>query len=271
MAAPNSKATLKEYIKRALGAPVLEINVDDDQFDDRIDQALQYFHQYHYDGSIKMYLKHQITDSKITNMKSDESFTESAAGTHAYTDEQFKQQQNYIVLPDFVMAVMNIFPFNDKHNLNMFDLRYQLRLNDLYDLTATNVLYYEMVQQHIRLLDNILVGRQPVRFNQHQNRLYLDMDVDMINSNEFLIIECYRKLDPNDFTDIYNDMWLKKYATALLKRQWGQNLLKFQGVKLPGGIELNGRQIYDDAEKELDKIREVMSSTYELPPLDFIG
>ena len=188
MASPNSKATLKEYIKRALGAPVLEINVDDDQFDDRIDEALQYFHQYHYEGSVKMYLNHKITDSKITTMKSDESFTETAAGNHAYTDEQFKQQQNYVVLPDFVMAVMNIFPFNDKHNLNMFDLRYQLRLNDLYDLTATNVLYYEMVQQHIRLLDNILVGRQPIRFNQHQNRLYLDMDVDMINNNEFIII-----------------------------------------------------------------------------------
>ena len=157
MATPNSKATFKEYIKRALGAPVLEINVDDDQMDDRIDEALQYFHQYHYDGSIKMYLKHKITDTKITGMKSNEDFTESAAGTHAYTDETFKQQQNYIVLPDFVLAVMNIFPFNDKHNLNMFDLRYQLRLNDLYDLTATNVLYYEMVQQHIRLLDNILV------------------------------------------------------------------------------------------------------------------
>ena len=140
MAAPNSKATLKEYIKRALGAPVLEINIDDDQFDDRIDQALQYFHQYHYDGSVKMYLKHQITDSKITGMKADESFTENASGNHAYNNEAFKQQNNYIVLPDFVMAVMNIFPFNDKHNLNMFDLRYQLRLNDIYYLTATNIL-----------------------------------------------------------------------------------------------------------------------------------
>ena len=159
MAAPNSKTSLKEYIKRKLGAPVLEINVDDDQFDDRIEEALQYFHNYHYDGSIKTYLKHQITDAKKTSMKSDESFTENAAGTHAYDNEVVKHQQNYIVLPEFVMAVMNIFPFNDKNNLNMFDLRYQLRLNDLYDLTATNVLYYEQVQQHIRLLDNILVGR----------------------------------------------------------------------------------------------------------------
>jgi hypothetical protein len=271
MATPNSKATFKEYIKRALGAPVLEINVDDDQMDDRIDEALQYFHQYHYDGSMKMYLKHKVTDTKITGMKSNEDFTESSAGTHAYNDETFKQQQNYIVLPDFVMAVMNIFPFNDKHNLNMFDLRYQLRLNDLYDLTATNVLYYEMVQQHIRLLDNILVGRQPIRFNQHQNRLYLDMDVDMINSNEFLIIECYRKLDPNDFTDIYNDMWLKKYATALCKYQWGENLSKFQGIQLPGGVTLDGQQLKQEAQEEIQRLEEESRLNHDMLPMDMIG
>ena len=271
MATPNSKATFKEYIKRALGAPVLEINVDDDQMDDRIDEALQYFHQYHYDGSMKMYLKHKVTDTKITGMKSNEDFTESSAGTHAYTDETFKQQQNYIVLPDFVMAVMNIFPFNDKHNLNMFDLRYQLRLNDLYDLTATNVLYYEQVQQHIRLLDNILVGRQPVRYNQHMNRLYLDMDVDMINSNEFLIIECYRKLDPNDFTDIYNDMWLKKYATAKVKYQWGVNLSKFQGIALPGVVTLDGQQLKQEAQEEIQRLEEESRLNHDMLPMDMIG
>ena len=139
MAEPNSKAGLKEYIKRKLGAPVLEINVDDDQFDDRIDEGLQYFREYHYDGSIKMYLKHQLTADKLTAMRGDENFTENAAGTHAYTDETFKQQNNYIVLPEYVLSVINIFPFNDKHNLNMFDLRYQLRLNDIYDLTSTNI------------------------------------------------------------------------------------------------------------------------------------
>ena len=204
-------------------------------------------------------------------MKSDESFTESAAGTHAYTDEQFKQQQNYIVLPDFVMAVMNIFPFNDKHNLNMFDLRYQLRLNDLYDLTATNVLYYEMVQQHIRLLDNILVGRQPIRFNQHMNRLYLDMDVDMINANEFLIIECYRKLDPTTFTDINNDIFLKRYVTALFKKQWGANLSKFNGVAMLGGVTLNGQQIYTEALSDLEKLETEIRTTYELNPALMMG
>ena len=266
MAAPNSKATLKEYIKRALGAPVLEINIDDDQFDDRIDQALQYFHQYHYDGSVKMYLKHQITDSKITGMKADESFTENAAGNHAYNAEAFKQQNNYIVLPDFVMAVMNIFPFNDKHNLNMFDLRYQLRLNDLYDLTATNVLYYEMVQQHIRLLDNILVGRQPIRFNQHMNRLYLDMDFqNAIDADQFLIIECYRKVDPETYTDIYDDIYLKRYVTALIKRQWGANLSKFNGVAMLGGVTMNGETIYSQAQEEITRLEEQIQLAFETP------
>ena len=218
MATPNSKATLKEYIKRKLGAPVLEINVDDDQFDDRIDEAVQYFQEYHYDGSIRVYLKHQLTSDNLVTMRSDETFKETSAGTHAYTDQQVKQQQNYIVLPEFVLAVNRIFPFTDKHNLNMFDLRYQLRLNDLYDLSATNILYYNMVQEHISLLDNILVGQVPIRYKQHMNRLYLDADIEALNANEFLIIECHRKIDPNDFTDIYNDMWLKRYSTVIIEK-----------------------------------------------------
>ena len=271
MAAPNSKDTLKEYIKRKLGAPVLEINVDDDQFDDRIDEALQYFHNYHYDGTVKMYLKHQMTNTKKTALKTDEDFVENASGTHAYTDEAFKQQQNYIVLPEFVMSVLNIFPFNDKHNLNMFDLRYQLRLNDLYDLTATNVLYYEQVQQHIQLLDNILVGRTPIRYNQHMNRLYLDMDFAAIEDNEFLIIECYRKVDPNDFTDIYNDMWLKKYATNKVKYQWAENLSKFSGVALPGGVTLDAERMKQEAQDEITRLEEESRLNFDMMPLDLMG
>jgi hypothetical protein len=271
MAEPNSKSALKEYIKRKLGAPVLEINVDDDQFDDRIDEALQYFREYHYDGSIKMYLKHQLTSSEISTMRTDETFTESSAGTHAYTDQQFKQQQNYIVLPEYVLSVINIFPFNDKHNLNMFDLRYQLRLNDIYDLTATNILYYEMVQQNLSLIDKILVGRTPVRYNTHMNRLYLDMDMESVNENEYIIIECYRKIDPTDFTDIYNDMWLKKYATALVKYQWGENLSKFQGIALPGGVTLDGSQMKSEAQEEITKLEEESRLNYEMPVMDMMG
>ena len=271
MAEPNSKASLKEYIKRKLGAPVLEINVDDDQLDDRVDEALQYFYNYHYDGTIKVYLKHQLSSAQLTEMKEDESFTESAAGTHDYDDQVVKQQKNYIVLPDFVTAVLNIFPFHDKNNLNMFDLRYQLRLNDLYDLTSTNILYYEMVQQHISLLDRMLVGRQPIRFNQHMNRLYLDMDIDTMNADEHIIVECYRKIDPENFTDVYNDMWLKKYATALVKYQWGENLSKFSGVQLPGGVELDASAMKQEAQEEILRLEEESRLNQEFPVMDMIG
>lgn len=271
MSEPNSKASLKEYIKRRLGAPVLEINVDDDQFDDRIDEALQYFREYHYDGSIRTYLKHQITNDKRTTFKTDETFTENTAGSHVYTDEQVKHQNNYIVLPEFVLSVIQVFPFNDKHNLNMFDLRYQLRLNDIYDLTATNILYYEQIQQHISMLDQILVGQTPIRYNTHMNRLYLDMDIDNVSAGEYLLIECYRKLDPTDFTDIYNDMWLKRYATALVKYQWGENLSKFSGIALPGGVTLDAQQMKDEAKEEITRLEEESRLNYEMPVLDMIG
>ena len=205
-------------------------------------------------------------------MKSDESFTETAAGNHAYTDEAFKQQQNYVILPDFVLAVMNIFPFNDKHNLNMFDLRYQLRLNDVYDLTSTSVLYYEMVQQHLGMLDQILVGSPFMRHSKHGNRLYIDMDwTNNIAAGEYILIEAIRKQDPTTYTDIYNDLWLKRYATAKMKLQWGQNLIKFDGIQLPGGITLNGRQLVDDAKEEITQLEEELKLGYELPVMDIIG
>ena len=269
MAVPNSKSTLKEYCLRALGKPVIEINVDDDQVDDRIDEALQYFYNYHYDGTIKCYLKHQMTANKKTQMKSDESFTESAAGTHAYTDEQFKQQQNYIVLPEFVMAVMNIFPFNDKSALNMWDIRYQLRLNDLYSMNATNMLHYEMVQQQIQTMNHILIGRTPINYNQHQNRLYLHMDSNFVHEGEYIVIECYRVIDPDTYTDVYNDYFLKRYATALIKRQWGSNLIKFEGMVMPGGVTFNGRQMFDDANEEILKLEEEARLNWE-EPVDFM-
>ena len=271
MAKPNSKATFKEYIKRRLGAPVLEINVDDDQFDDRIDEAMQYFQEYHYDGSIKTYLKHQLTSSNLTQMKTNTSITSNPAETHDYSNTAFKEQQNYIVLPEFVLAVMNIFPFNDKHNMNMFDLRYQMRLNDIYDLTSTNILNYSMVQQHISMLDDLLVGQTPIRYNTHQNRLYLDMDTSNISADEFIIVECYRKIDPTDMTDIYNDMWLKKYATALVKYQWGENLSKFSGVALPGGVTLDATQMKTEAQEEITRLEEESRLNFDMMPIDLMG
>lgn len=271
MSEPNSKASLKEYIKRRLGAPVLEINVDDDQLDDRVDEALQYFREYHYDGSIKCYLKHQLSSAEITTLKSDETITENAAGPQVHTDQQYKIQQNYITLPESVLSVINIFPFNDKHNLNMFDLRYQLRLNDIWDLTSTNILYYEMVQQNISLLDKILVGQTPINYSAHQNRLYLHMDWDSVKDGEYIIVECYRKIDPNDFTDIYNDMWLKRYATALVKYQWAENLSKFSGIQLPGGVELDAGQMKTEAQEEITRLEEESRLNHEMPVMDLMG
>lgn len=271
MAKPNSKASFKEYIKRRLGAPVLEINVDDDQFDDRIDEAMQYFQEYHYDGSIKTYLKHELTSDNLTQMKTNTSMVSNPAGTHDYSNTAFKEQQNYIVLPEFILAVMNIFPFNDKHNLNMFDLRYQMRLNDIYDLTSTNILNYSMVQQHISMLDDLLVGQTPIRYNTHQNRLYLDMDTANVTAGEFIIIECYRKLDPADMTDVYNDMWLKKYATALVKYQWGENLSKFSGVALPGGVTLDATQMKTEAQEEITRLEEESRLNFDMMPIDLMG
>ena len=271
MSEPNSKATFKEYVKRKLGAPVLEINVDDDQLDARIDEALQYFREYHYDGSMKCYLKHQITEAEKTTFLTNETHTETVAGTHVFNGQEVLEQQNYIVMPEFVLSVVNVFPFNDKHNLNMFDLRYQLRLNDIYDLTATNILYYEMVQQQISMMDQILVGRPPLRYSMHTNRLYIDMDFGSINNNEYILLECYRMIDPSDMTDIYNDMWLKRYATALVKFQWGENLSKFTGVQLPGGVELNAENMKTEAREEIQRLEEESRLNYELPVLDMIG
>ena len=271
MSEPNSKSTFKEYVKRKLGAPVLEINVDDDQLDDRIDEALQYFREYHYDGSIKCYLKHKITEAEKTTFLTNETHTEDVAGTHAFSGQTVLEQQNYIVMPEFVLSVVNIFPFNDKHNLNMFDLRYQLRLNDIYDLTSTNILYYEMVQQHIQMMDQILVGRAPLRYSMHSNRLYMDMDFGSINNNEYILLECYRMIDPTDMTDVYNDMWLKRYAAALVKYQWGENLSKFSGVQLPGGVELNAENMKTEAKEEIQRLEEESRLNYELPVLDMIG
>ena len=271
MAKPNSKATFKEYIKRKLGAPVLEINVDDDQFDDRIDEAVQYFQEYHYDGSIRCYLKHQLTQTHLDAMRTDETFTESVAGTHDYNDMQVKQQKNYIILPEFVLAVNKIFPFNDRHNLNMFDLRYQLRLNDLYDLTSTSVLYYAQVQSHLSMLNDILVGQIPIRYNMHSNRLYMDYSASKLSAGEYIVIECYRKLDPATNTDVYNDIFLKRYVTALFKRQWGANLSKFGGVQMIGGVTLNGQEIFSQALQDIDKLEQEIRSSYELNPAMMIG
>jgi len=280
MAQPSSRADLINYCKRQLGAPVLEINIADEQVEDIIDDALQYFHERHFDGVIQTYLKYKITqDDKDRGQGRGGNnpigiVTTTATSTVGLsTTFSYEENSNYIQVPPSVIGINKIFKYDGPQTStnNMFSVKYQMFLNDMYYFGSTEILTYAMTKRYLEDLDFILNNDKQIRFNQRQNRLYLDIDFGDVAVDDYLIIDCYRLIDPNDFTRVYNDAFLKKYATALMKKQWGQNLIKFQGVKLPGGIELNGRQIYDDAQKDLEMIKEQMSNTYELPPLDFIG
>ena len=265
MAIPSSKATLKTYCLRALGFGVIDINVSDDQVDDRLDEALQYFAQYHYDGIEKMYLKYQVTADDITRAATNTTTTATDSVDNTIT-ASFGEGNGFIPMPQAVVSVVNIFPFSDKTTNNMFDIRYQLRLNDLYDFSSTSIIHYEMTMKHLDFLEHLLVGEKPLRFNQHQNRLYIDMDwSNDIETGEFLIIECYRKLDPDSFTDIYDDIYLKRYATALIKRQWGANLSKFSGVAMLGGVTMNGETIFSQAQEEIQRLEEQIQLSFETP------
>ena len=300
MAIPNTRTTLKEYCLRNLGKPVIDINVDDDQVEDRIDEALQYFAQYHSDGIERMYLKYKVTADDVTRLTTNKSYNVDEKGTVAENIEledgtltsgdtsgdikgedggailtedstlvrtTYEENQNYLVIPDAIISVVNIFPLSDRANLNMFDVRYQLRLNDLYDFSSTSIVHYEMTMKHLDFLDHILVGEKPIRFNQLSNRLYIDQDwTNDITADEYLIIECYRKLDPNDHTDIFDDLYLKRYATTLIKRQWGQNLSKFSGTAMLGGVTLNGPELFSTALSEQEKLEEEIRLNYEEPP-----
>ena len=265
MAIPSSKATLKTYCLRALGFGVIDINVSDDQVDDRLDEALQYFAQYHYDGIEKMYLKYQVTADDITRAATNTTTTATDSVDNTIT-ASFGEGNGFIPMPQAVVSVVNIFPFSDKTTNNMFDIRYQLRLNDLYDFSSTSIIHYEMTMKHLDFLEHLLVGEKPLRFNQHQNRLYIDMDwSNDIETGEFLIIECYRKIDPDSFTDIYDDIYLKRYATALIKRQWGANLSKFSGVAMLGGVTMNGETIFSQAQEEIQRLEEQIQLSFETP------
>jgi len=265
MAEPASRENLKQYALRALVKPVIEINVDDDQLEDRIDEALQYFSQYHYDGVEKMYLKHLITTAEVTRARANDTATATDKIDSTVTAD-WLEGNNWIpiVMPESVISVINMFPISDRANLNMFDVRYQLRLNDLYDFSSTSVINYDVVLRHLDFLDHILVGEKPLRFNQLDNRLYVDMDWDNdLQVGEFMVIECYRKMDPNVYTDVYNDIFLKRYVTALFKKQWGSNLSKFDGVAMLGGVTLNGKEIYSQALTDIDTLEIKLRSTYE--------
>src|SRR6056300_1908025 len=280
MAKPSTRQELIDYCLRRLGAPVLEINVDDEQIDDLVDDAIQYYNERHFDGVERMYLKYEITQDDIDRGKAKNTNgvgivtttgTSSIPG-YGSTTFNFYENSNYIQVPDSVIGIEKVWKFDTSTiSGGMFSIKYQLFLNDLYYFNSVELLQYAMVKSYLEDIDFLLTTDKQVRFNKRQNRLYLDIDWGAQNAGDYLILDCYRILDPNTFTGVYNDSFLKLYLTSLIKRQWGQNLIKFNGVKLPGGIELNGRQIYEDAQRELEDIKQRMSMEYELPPIDLIG
>lgn len=246
MASPTTRSEFKEYCLRKLGKPVIEINVDDDQVEDRIDEALKYYWDYHFDGTERIYYKHEITANNVVD--------------------------KYITLPENVIGAVRIFNIGDPMvTNNLFDIRYQIALNDLYTLTSVSMIPYYMMFQHIQLLEQLLVGQQPIRYNRHTDKLYVDMDWNKVNVGNFLIVEAYQVLDPDTYTDAWSDRWLSRYATALIKKQWGSNLTKFSGLQLPGGVQFNGDKIYNDAVEEIEKMERDMATSYSLPAFDMIG
>ena len=246
MAFPDTRTAFKDNCLRRLGAPVIEINVSDEQVDDRVDEALTYYWDYHFDGTEKQYYKHQITNQNKTD--------------------------GYITLPDNIIGVVNLFTIGEGLNTNnLFNIRYQIALNDLYTLTNVSLVPYYMAMQHIATLEEILVGRQPIRYNRHRNRLHIDVDWNKVNVGEYVIVEAYQIVDPDTFTEVWKDRWLLQYCTALIKRQWGNNLKKFTGMVMPGGIQFNGQQIYDEAIEEIRLLEQDMIISYSLPISDLVG
>lgn len=281
MANPASRQELVDYAKRQLGYPVLEINLADEQIEDLMDDAIQMYQNRHMDGVELMYLKHKVTQNFLdalqarSNDKSTGITTTTATanitgiGTTTFS---YEENQNFIQIPDAVIGVERVWKLDNRAiSTNMFSVNYQLFLNEIYWFSSTELLNYTMTKRYLEDIDFILHPDKQIRFNRRQNRLYIDTDYSSLQVDDYIIIQCYRVLNPNDFTKVYNDPFLKKYFTALMKKQWGQNLIKFQGVKLPGGVMLNGREIYEDALKEIEKIEERMTYEYELPPLDMIG
>jgi hypothetical protein len=278
MAQPSSRSELRDYCLRQLGFPVLEINIDDDQIDDAVDDALQYYRERHYDGVERMYLKHVFTDADVTRFTSEDE-TISTAAPDAAT---WENRKNYLEIPNHIFGISKVYGISSNFiRNNMFGMSNQYYLMDLFsNASGTGLAFggfdmvnYFMIKQHFENIDMIINTGSLIsyRFNCRQDRLYLDIDPLRVTKDQWLLIDCFRALDPETFTQVYNDPFIKKYSTALIKRQWGQNLIKFNGIQLPGGVSMNGRQLYDDAEKEIAALMEKSSSTYELPPMDMIG
>lgn len=246
ISSPATRQELIDYCLRKLGHPVIEVNIDPIQLEDRVDEALQFYQEFHYDSTERVYLSEQVTSNIIS--------------------------QGYVELSDAVIGVTKVFPITNTSRFSMFDARYQILLNDLYSIQSMDMLYYSQVMTHIELINDLLVGQKPIRFQKHQNRVYIDsLNTGNIAEGSFIVFEAYRILDPDTFSDVYNDHFLKRYLTALIKQQWGQNLKKYEGVQLPGGVTLNGKIIYDEATEEIANLKEEAETTWQLPPSFFIG
>ena len=271
MTQPSSRQGLIDYSLRKLGYPVVEINVDDDQIDDLVDDAIQYFNERHYDGIEKVFLKHKLSQNELDSIRTGVTTT-TATSTVGITTLSYTETNNFIKLPDHVIGVNNVFKIDSSTiSSGLFNIKYQLFLNDLYYYGALDILNYAMTKTYLEDLSRIITPDIQIRFNKKNHRLYLDIDWSQMGADNYLILYCYRMVNPADASSVYNDWWLKKYLTALIKRQWGQNMIKFQGVLLPGGIQLNGRQLFDDAIKEIEEAENQLKTEYELPPMDMIG
>lgn len=247
MANPTSREELKKYCLRRLGHPVVEINIDEDQMQDRIDDALYFYRDFHYDGTERTFYKHQVTVED--------------------------QNNGYLSIPNNITGVVNVFPIGTGLNTNnLFNLRYQITLNEIYDWSHAQFQNYVSSMERIALMEEVFVGKQPLRFNRHMDRLFIDMDwKTRAVAGEYIVIEAYRALDPDVYTDVWGDWWLRQYTTQLFKRQWGENLKKFEGMQLPGGVQFNGQQIWNEADEEIKRLEEEVVNRYSMPAMDMIG
>jgi len=246
MAISTTRQQFKDRCLRRLGAPVIEINVTEEQVDDCVDDALSYWWDYHFDGTEKQYYKHQITEQDVNN--------------------------KYITMPDNIIGVVNLFPISSSFGAgDLFNIRYQIALNDLYTLTSVSLVPYYMAFQHIGLIEEILVGKQPIRYNRHRNTLHIDADWNRIKAGEYIVVEAYEIIDPTTYSDVWKDRWLLEYCTALIKRQMGNNMKKFSGLMLPGGIQFNGQQYFDEAVEDIRMLEQQMIFNYSIPASDFVG
>jgi hypothetical protein len=316
----STRQGLADYCLRRLGFPVIEINIDEDQVSDRIDDALQYFREYHFDGVERVYLHHQLTGASlkfaglsapsftvgeiltgqtsgatckvvaisgteldVSNVKGEFEASENVVGqtsgfSRALAPANFyipgNIQNGYIEIPDSIIGIIRVLPTNGQggtgNTRNMFDVMYQFRLNDMYNLLSADMVYYTQMKQYLSMLDMLFVGDRSFQFNRKTNKLVIDCNwEDTFNNGDYIIVECYRILDPAEYTKVYDDMFLKRYTTALIKRQWGENMKKFGGMQLPGGVVMNGQQIYDEAVTEINSIEDEMQLKSELP-VDFM-